>query len=302
MTRGFITLASGDCYCRLAEHLYMSYKLFSGCDEPFCVITDEEGKARLSKTFDQVIVTDLNRDTVDKLKVFTHSPFDETVFIDADCSVVNDLNYVFDVFEENASDISAISRVKKLEKGEKGVQFSAEAAQELGLTVDLPKFNGGVYWCRKSKAARECVDFMLNDVLPKYHHYGLLSNEKMVRYDEPVVIVGMLKCGMKTVPVTHNIMFLLFDKHDKVKWNMKKGVCFYPWEDTIVSPSIIHWKFGGTETLMYERYDAEVRGRYYHQSRLTIQKNKFKAFIKYKVYPKALKVFPGIRKAIGKVS
>ena len=30
MTKGFITLAVGEYYCKLAEHLYMSYKLFSG--------------------------------------------------------------------------------------------------------------------------------------------------------------------------------------------------------------------------------------------------------------------------------
>lgn len=59
MTKGFITLAAGDAYCRLAEHLYMSYKLFSGCEYPFYVITDKEGEERLSKLFDGVIVTEL---------------------------------------------------------------------------------------------------------------------------------------------------------------------------------------------------------------------------------------------------
>lgn len=59
MTKGFITLAAGDAYCRTAEHLYMSYKLFSGCDYPFYVITDKAGERRLSKTFDGVIVKEL---------------------------------------------------------------------------------------------------------------------------------------------------------------------------------------------------------------------------------------------------
>ena len=31
MQRGFITMAYGEKYCRLAEHLYMSYKLYLGC-------------------------------------------------------------------------------------------------------------------------------------------------------------------------------------------------------------------------------------------------------------------------------
>lgn len=300
MTKGFITLAAGDAYCRLAEHLYMSYKLFSGCDYPFYVITDKAGERRLSETFDGVIVKELEKNTVEKLKFLEETPFDETIFIDADCSVVNDLNYVFDAFEQNGSDISAISRTVPLKDGEGGVQFSASAAKELGLTQDLPKFNGGVYYYRKSEASQKCIDFMFNDALPNYHHYGLLTNDTLVRYDEPIFIIAMLRYGMKTLPVESDIMFLLFKKKDKVKWDMKKRVCFYPWEDIIVSPSIIHWKFGGTETFQYEKYDAEVRGQFLRQSRIRVTRAKALSFIKYYIYPRMLKIFPHIRRLVKK--
>jgi hypothetical protein len=49
MTKGFITLAVGDYYCWLAEHLYMSYKLYSNCKYPFYVITDKNGEERFSR-------------------------------------------------------------------------------------------------------------------------------------------------------------------------------------------------------------------------------------------------------------
>lgn len=300
MEKGFITLAAGDAYCRLAEHLYMSYKLFSGCDYPFYVITDKAGEKRLSKLFDGVIVRELQRNTIDKLLFLTETPFDETIFIDADCSVVNDLNHVFEAFEKNGSDISAISRTVPLKEGEGGVQFSASAAKELELTQDFPKFNGGVYYYRKSDAARECIDFMFRDALPNYHHYGLLSDKTLVKYDEPIFIIAMLKYGMKTLPVESNIMFLLFEKNDKVRWDMKKRVCFYPWEGMIVSPLIIHWKFGGTETFQYEKYDAQVKGRYLKLNRMQVVKEVTLSFTKYNIYPKLLKVFPFLHKIASK--
>lgn len=302
MTKGFITVASGDYYCKLAEHLYMSYKLFSGCEYPFYVITDEEGGKRLEKTFDGVIVKDgFTNTSVDKICIFTETPFDETVFIDADCSVVRDLNFVFEVFEKNGSDISAISRYSELKDGENGVQFTANTAKMLQIHNDFPKFNGGVYWFRKSESSEEAVGFMMNELLPNYHRYELLGRSNSTNMgDEPLVIVTMLRYGMKTVPVTNDIMFLLTDKHFKVEWDMNKRRCSYPWEGQAVSPAIIHWKFGGTETLMYERYDAEVKGRYYGQSRMSIGAAKSKSFVKYKIYPKLLKLFPKLHSVVRK--
>lgn len=38
MIEGFITLVYGDAYCRLPEHLYMTYKLFGNCNYPFVTI------------------------------------------------------------------------------------------------------------------------------------------------------------------------------------------------------------------------------------------------------------------------
>lgn len=296
MTRGFITIAAGEYYCQLAEHLYMSYRLFSGCDYPFFVITDAQGEKRLSKTFDGVIVkNDFTQTSVDKICFFTEAPFDQNIFIDADCSVVNDLNYVFDAFEKNGSDISAISLHKTLKKGENGVQFTAATAEMLDISEDFPRFNGGVYWYRKSPAADQAIRFMTEELLPNYHRYQLLGRSNSTNMgDEPLVIVTMLKSGLKTLPSETNIMFLLFDKNDKVRWDMKKRICYYPWADMIVSPSIIHWKLGGTETLQYERYDAEVRGRYAGDSRLRISKQKTKSFIKYKIYAGLVKVFPAM--------
>lgn len=292
MTKGFITVAAGEYYCKLATHLYYSYKLFGNSEYPFYVITDRDGETLLKNVFDGVIVkNDLIKSSVDKLKFFTDTPFDETIFIDADCSVVNDLNYLFTTFEDNNSDISAISGIHSLENRDKGIQFGKKAIEELNLTYDFPNFNGGVYYYRKSEQSAEYIDFMLHHILPNYHRLGLLSGNKNEIYDEPIIIVAMIYFGMKTVPLDTNIMYLV-QKPKKVKWNIRKHKCKFQWYESMVSPSIIHWKVGGTETYNYEKYDATINGKYLDWSLLKVIKQKLLSFIKFYIYPKLLKVCP----------
>ena len=295
MIKGFITLAVGEQYCHLAEHLYMSYKLFSECDDPFYVITDSQGKDRLSKIFDGVIVRDdFTRTSVDKICVFTDTPFDETIFIDADSSVVNSLSGLFDRFEENGSPVSAIGDLKELPEGKKGVQFSENTARRLDIHYDFPNFNGGVYYYKKDNDGLKCVDFIMNELYPNYHDYELRGRHNSTNMgDEPLVIVSMLCFGYRPLPVLSGVMGLVQDAKN-VRWDMKRRRCSFRWYEHTVSPSIIHWKIGGTETLRYERYDADVRGRFYHQSFLGVTGSKAKSFVKFKIYPKLLKVFPSL--------
>ena len=300
-SKGFITVAAGDYYCKLAQHLYMSYKLFGKCEYPFYVITDEAGREQLATIFDGVIVrNDLQYNWLDKLLIFTDTPFEETIFLDADCSVVNGISYVFDLFENCQSDISAISYVKELKMGEHGIQFGNQAVTEFGLKYDYPKFNGGVYFYRKTKNTDQYIDFMMKTIVPKYHELGLLSGQKREVYDEPIVIMAMLFFGMKPISPEENVMYLVQDAKN-VDWDMVKQKCRFEWDNRIVSPTIIHWKVGGTETLKYEMYDAKLRGQYFGESFLATQKAKLLVFVKYSIYPSLLKIMPSIRKLARKI-
>lgn len=51
MNRGFITVATGDYYCWLAQNLAMSYRLFSEQKYPLYVITDKTGGGQIEKIF-----------------------------------------------------------------------------------------------------------------------------------------------------------------------------------------------------------------------------------------------------------
>ena len=297
MLKGFITVANGEYYCKLAKHLFMSYKMFGNCDFPFYVITDKEGEELLKDVFDGVIVWDgFTKSTVNKLVVFTNTPFEETIFIDADCSIVNDIGYLFERFEENGSELSAISGIHSLEGRKNGIQFSKTTIDKLGLTYDFPNFNGGVYFFNKAGQGKEMIDYMMNYVLPNYNELDLMvGNSAAEMYDEPVVIVSMIKWGMKTIPQETNAMYLV-QNAKKVKWNMRKRNCSFQWYDKMVSPSIIHWKVGGTETYNYEKYDAKLFGLYYKKGFLFVFRKQLLSFVKFYIYPTLLKIFPGIQK------
>ena len=106
-TRGFITVATGKYYCGLAQNLAMSYRLFSDTRYPLVVMTDKDGEKRLKKYFDDVIVLDEPHYTfMDKMTVYQHSPFDRTIFLDADMNIIYDISYLFDDFEKNGSPVS----------------------------------------------------------------------------------------------------------------------------------------------------------------------------------------------------
>lgn len=298
MTKGFITMAYGEKYCKLAEHLYMSYKLFGNCKYPFYCITDKFSSERLNKVFDGVIIKDnFIKSTSDKLMFFTDSPFDESVFIDSDCSIVNDVNYIFSEFEKNGSPISAIADYRDLANQEKGIQFGINAIRELGISKDFPNFNGGVYYYKKCKESENCIRFMFDTVMKNYNYFGLRVRDKGAFADEPVVVVSMLKFGFTPVPPSKNIMYLVQNKR-KVKWDMKKHISTYKWYEYTVHPTIIHWTVGGTETFIYEKYDAQVSGLFYNNKKVYIIKNQILAFGKYYVYPKLLRIFPKIRNLV----
>lgn len=286
MSKGFITQAYGEVYCAMAEHLVQSYRLFGNCEYPFYVITDGVGAQRFKQrgVFDGIIVrNDFTRSTVDKMWAFTDTPFDETIFIDADSSIVNDINRVFTLFEENGSAVSAIAGCVDLSR-DKGIQFGSVAIKAFNIKKDFPNFNGGVYYYKKSPDGLACVDFMMNELKPNYKKFELMaSDDSTGMYDEPLVIVGMLKFGFRPIPQSTNVMYLVHNGKE-VKWDMDMGTCGYHYYDTLVHPTIIHWKYGGTETYNYKCKDALLRHKFLKTSSLRYLKELMMLCVKYKIY------------------
>lgn len=100
-TRGFITIATGNVlYYEIAVNLLHSYRLFTEKPLPFAILCDEENI--YTDEFDDVILTKNAENSYnDKLLLGENLPYDENVFIEADCLTYSDLNRLFDVFSSS---------------------------------------------------------------------------------------------------------------------------------------------------------------------------------------------------------
>lgn len=95
--RGFITLAVGDeRYYKLAENLLISYRAMTERPYPFAIISDRSN--RYTDKFDDVIIIEApTKSYMDKLELLKLAPYDENIFIDADCLVYGDINYYWEL-------------------------------------------------------------------------------------------------------------------------------------------------------------------------------------------------------------
>ena len=104
MTRGFVTIATGDeQYFRFARNLLMSYKLFTSQPMPFAIACDQENA--YTALFDDVVILSPSAQTAGhsfwtKFELLIHAPYDETIFIDADCLAYADLNGYWQYFSD----------------------------------------------------------------------------------------------------------------------------------------------------------------------------------------------------------
>ncbi len=256
--RGFVTVATGKVFYRLAKNLVMSYRAFSNCKYPFCVITDFKGKKSLSKYFDQVIILENpNHTYLDKMSVYRLSPYEETIFIDADCSIVNDISFLFDEFYNLGSPISCLGSIRNITDKVRPSHFGQQAIKHFHLK-EFIAFNGGVYYYKKCETANGFMQLIFEDLIPNYDKYELtfFAGKKA---DEPLIGVAMLYFGFKPLDIQTDVMKLIMDL-STLKWDMANKKCYAKvYQKYDVSPLIIH--YGSTyncSTFKYYYYNAKV--------------------------------------------
>lgn len=147
MTRGFITLATGmDVYYTFAKNLLLSYKLYCNSPYPFAIMCDRENE--ITTMFDKVVILDNPTFSYfDKFELLTHSPFDETIFIDSDCLAYANLNDFWDYFAD-ADDFSAAGTNYALNSNRGLFNYNEIGAYKNRITCK-PDIHGGLYFVRK---------------------------------------------------------------------------------------------------------------------------------------------------------
>lgn len=79
------------------------------------------------------------------------SPYEETIFIDADCLVYGDISIFFDEYEKNGSVFSSFGRNIELSKVSEinNILFDKDKAiKKWGYIENVPHFNDATYFCQ----------------------------------------------------------------------------------------------------------------------------------------------------------
>lgn len=186
MRRGFVTVATGDeRYYRLAANLLLSYKKRGKGEYLFVLICDRENL--YSAMFDQVVVTkDIRKSTVDKLLI-RYSPFDESIFIDADTLILWNIDDLWNIFE-NQDEVSAFGHALPLDSQEGWFTYEGSGKYKSQIKY-LITMNGGIYYFRKSQKS----DQVFSQALDLIKDYSFIDFKYFSQpQDEPLMAMAMV--------------------------------------------------------------------------------------------------------------
>lgn len=198
------------------------------------VVTDKD-KSIFEDYYDYIIPAnpDYGLGYVQKLKIYEYSPFDKTLFIDADCLTVRSVSYIFDLFKDK--DISVLGK-----KQSSGKIFNVDF-KILSKEFNLPYmviFNGGVYYFRKSELA-EKVYAACAGIIKKYDNLNLYKHRGLIA-DEPVMSISLGMHNAEPVTGNGNDMQLAGNSHTKL--DVFGQICKFSCYDTMIAkPAIYHY-------------------------------------------------------------
>lgn len=252
MTRGFVTIATGDTrYYKMAQTLLRSYR--QNCDKPmpFAIISDRHNRYTLEFN-DVVILPNANRNWMDKLALLTISPYDETIFIDADCLVYRNINFLWDVFAD-AADFSCFGKALPMDSTDGW--FTNQAAKIFPIQF-ITHLHGILYFIRKGDTI-DRMNHLCETILSRYNEVTYKGfNDRLA--DEPVFALAMAILGLKPVARQSDYYcFVPFATQFSSDYTTRTVTFCNPIDGAVDTCRIVHWGNQNTLTEPY-RTDAFV--------------------------------------------
>ena len=252
MKKGFITIATGDeRYYRMARTLVRSYRKTSTNPMPFAIICDRENE--YTAEFDCVVL--LGNPTfswLDKIKLLECCPYDENIFVDADCTIYNDINFFWDLFK-TADDFSCFGKVLPMDSKEGW--FTSDAARVYPIRF-ITHLHGICYFIRPG----EMVDRMVAlscDIIRNYSAVQYKGFNDCLA-DEPVFALAMAILGLKPIErEPHYYCFVPYATHINTNFYTREVDFRNPKDGWVRSCFIVHWGNQNTKRAQY-RFDAHI--------------------------------------------
>ena len=249
LSRGFVTIATGSRhYYELAVNLLRSYRRNGGGEWPFAIIAEEQNEhtAEFDKT---VLMPEPSHSYMDKLRLFDCLPYDETIFIDADCLVYGCIDTWWDFFKDG-NDFSCFGYAYENLKTDKG-WFRYESMGEFKDRITfIPSFSGGVYYLRNTQTAARVFE-LAKYAAAHYREYPFAIFRDPA--DEPVLAFGMAVCGCRPVDAAEVGIYV---KHRDLPMDILAPSAVWHSRGKELPVRLVHWGNFGT---MKAQYLSEVR-------------------------------------------
>lgn len=253
--KGFVTIATGDDkYYKMAVNLLLSYRHFTKDPFPFAIISDRENE--FTRLFDKVVILPTpHRSFMDKINLLSYAPFDESIFIDADCLAYRDLNQYWSLFHD-CSAFSAFGSTYSINEQNPFYDYEGTGVLKDRISY-LTHLHGGVYYIRKGEA---CTQLLLTCqyIIGHYNEFDFKLFPDAPA-DETVFALAMSVEGMKPVHAPPEMM-CFYPCNTHFKSDISRGFAEFsmPWfpEHTIVRDCYcVHW---GSFTIPKPVYQLEA--------------------------------------------
>jgi hypothetical protein len=252
--KGILVIAQGkQRYIDMARNIAMSIRLSNPLLQ-IALVTDSIDQD-LKKYYDYVIPIqpEFGIGFSQKINVFNYSPFQKTMFIDVDCLVIDNIDFLWQLF--NGKDVSVIG--KKVYSG----NFVGTTVESLKKQFDfdyLLSFNGGVYYFEKTTIAQKVFNSAIDIFNNRYDDLGLWKFSGRPG-DEPVMTIAMGVYRMEPINDNKKGMYTPVGQKGVFKMNGLSGFCeFYKYEEK-VNPVIMHFGGGYPEAFHYRREVLKIK-------------------------------------------
>jgi len=254
MTRGILTIAYGsDYYVRMGKCMAMSIRLRNP-EEVIAVVTDRDPD-EFQDLFDVVIPLKIahGEGVVQKLHVFSYSPFDETLFIDSDCLVFADSRKIWDAYQ-GCNDFGIYGYTYYGEKDEHMSVRNMKKYLNAYEVKRIPIFNSGVFYFKKSSLT-EHIYKTCKKVYNDRERLGLVGFKNAPINDEPVFSMALALNGVDILPWENGFVMStwlgLIEQGKSI--NVLKGRSRYTKNGVKVNPMIIHFNVNCQSCFVYRR-------------------------------------------------
>lgn len=243
LTRGFITVATGnEDYYRQAYNLLRSFRLFHP-DVPFAVLCDKKNKYTDAFT-DTVILSDPQKNYLDKFSILTESPYDESIFIESDCLVYHSLDHMWELLGKEY-DFTSFGWNDSEPLFFANADYAAE--KFLGSPdARMPTFTPGFMFIRKGDVCKQIYQDAMQ-MIDEIHCDPLLAEDihlhcnKAIR-DDPIFFLAMARNGCRCTfdPFVGKCVFLPGTK--KIYHiSLSKGKLDVFWHRELTDCNLLHF-------------------------------------------------------------